>query len=43
MATEYCERVQTKRTVKSLESEISQTERRLRAEQQTFVFLADKL
>ena len=34
-ATEYCERVQTKRTVKSLESEISQTERRLRAEQQT--------
>ncbi|CAB4028952.1 Hypothetical predicted protein, partial [Paramuricea clavata] len=34
-AAEYCERVQTRRTVKSLESEISQTERRLRAEQQT--------
>ncbi|XP_046848738.1 structural maintenance of chromosomes protein 6-like [Xenia sp. Carnegie-2017] len=35
MATEYCERVETKRTVKSLESEISQAERRLRAEQQS--------
>ncbi|XP_028414977.1 structural maintenance of chromosomes protein 6-like [Dendronephthya gigantea] len=35
MAAQYCTRIQTRRTVKSLESEISQTERRLRAEQQT--------